>query len=195
MDKKEALGKLSSRIKQVFVKTDYAIALTATPMRHDWQEIEKLFELILHDEVDKLQYLTNSFQLMREEETWLNDLRNNWLPLLYRIEHDCLDSNDSTIFSDNVNKFCLLLSDEEKRLLKESVVDNWENIMSSQQNRTKLVKDLHPLGFCFHITFRDDMGYEILESHYRKRISKKIEHQQQYADIKFKLNSGKKGVS
>ena len=61
--------------------------------------------------------------------------------------------------------------------------------MSSQQNRTKLVKDLHPLGFCFHITFRDDMDYEILESHYRKELGKKIEHQHQYADIKFKLNS------
>ena len=192
MDKKEALGKLSSRIKQVFVKTDYAIALTATPMRHDWQEIEKLFELILHDEEDKLQCLTSSFQLMREDETWLNDLRDNWLSLLYRIEHDCLNPNDSTIFSDKLNKFCLLLSDEEKKLLKESVVDNWENIISSQEKRTKLVKDLHPLGFCFHITFRDDMEYEILESHYRKRISKNIEHQPQYANIKLKLNSREK---
>ena len=187
----DKLGVLADTIKNIFQSAKNSIALTATPIRHDWVELAKLMRLLLTDEkLQLLEKFTGKYlDKQSDAESWLDGLKKIWHPVLQRLELGKPSKGDKEIILNNLGKFCPLLEDKEVVELTSHINSNWGGIRNNVIARYNLARDLQPFGIVMNSTLRDDLGKEKVMERYRERISKSIHFGNPYDDFPLDLNS------
>ena len=136
------------------------VLVTATPMRHNRDDLIRLCDLIDEGELDRF--------LPKQDDAWYEELRTRWLPALEHLREGGseIDGAIETITS-LLHRFVPLPSED--RSILEDALANLSNTALRQDKalRTNLADDLHPLGRYLSVTLRDDLGEDKFREMFR----------------------------
>ena len=154
-------------IRDVLLSSKRRLIATATPIRNDEEDLRALLTACLKDG-DKDYSLINDFKFSPE---WFNNLRTNWFPNLEKLYNGVLESKDIASIAELSAVMIPFIGVNQKEILKKALKEQLAEINGDEIKRTRLARDLHPLGKYFSISVRDDLGAENVKINYRKQIS------------------------
>ncbi|MDA0843070.1 MAG: DEAD/DEAH box helicase family protein [archaeon] len=177
----ESQALFKQRLSPFILLPRQVLCLTATPMRKGWKDLRELIALL--DEEEGLVSLAN---LWVKDDDWISKLGTDWLLPL----GDYVESSTMNLERDEIQQrlatYAPHIQDEFKPLVVQ-ILTNGANLETF--NRARLVRDLHPLGKYFHCTVRDDLGLDLVNQSFRKRLDKRVDFSQE--DLPFSNKFGK----
>lgn len=153
-------------IRRILLNCKRRLVLTATPIRNDSKgtgsDLKALISSCLQDE-DNDNLLLSEFDFSNE---WLEKLKTKWLPSLEKLYEGKLDDISANILIESCGEMIPFIgtrADSVSNALKQQLTE----INSNPIKRTRLARDLIPLGKYFSISTRDDLGKDLVNSNFR----------------------------
>ena len=160
-------AKMSQSLKDVIHHVKKTLLLTATPIRDTFRDLIALLRSSISEthqfDVDMLEEYSN-----RDSE-WFEKLKSQWFPLLEKLRHGTLDEEGIELLIHLAPECCVFV--EEGSIILEKLREHLPQIIDNELDRTRLARDLHPVGKYFIATLRDDLGRDVAASKFRSVTS------------------------
>ena len=156
-------AKMAQSLKDVIHHVKKTLLLTATPIRNTFSD---LIALLRSSISETHQFDVDMLESDRDRGSeWFEKLKSHWFPLLEKLRHGTLDEEGIELLIQLAPVCCVFI--EEKSIILEKLREHLPQIIEDELDRTRLARDLHPVGKYFIATLRDDLGRADAKSKFR----------------------------
>ena len=174
-------AKMARSLKDVIHHVKKTLLLTATPIRDSFKDLIALLRSSISETHQHDVDLLESYRHRNGE--WFEKLKSQWFPLLEKLRGGTMEEEDIEQLIDFAPD-CLVFI-EEGSVVLEKLRDHLPQILDNELDRTRLARDLHPVGKYFIATLRDDLGQAVAGNKFRSVSSRShfFPENEQYNEI------------
>ena len=160
-------AKMSQSLKDVIHHVKKTLLLTATPIRDTFRDLIALLRSSISETHQFDVDLLESYRHLGGE--WFEKLKSHWFPLLEKLRHGTLNDEEIELLIHLAPECCVFVG--EGSIILEKLREHLPQIIEDELDRTRLARDLHPVGKYFIATLRDDLGRDVAASKFRSVTS------------------------
>jgi hypothetical protein len=160
-------AKMSQSLKNVIHHVKKTLLLTATPIRNTFEDLIALLRSSISEthqiDVDMLE----SYRIPGSD--WFEKLKSQWFPLIEKLRQGTLNEEEIELLIQLAPECCVFV--EQGSTILGKLREHLPQILVDELDRTRLARDLHPVGKYFIATLRDDLGRDVAASKFRSVTS------------------------